>query len=149
MIYSDEEMTVELEKIYNAACEADEFEQIMLAGQTAANNALHVMAKNGNAAVLEWYFAKVKETGRQAFLNLNHRNTMGYAPIFLACQQGHKSTLNEEDDAEFIKANRLRCVKILLDNGSLTSFRTMLLGMTPLHWAAYNGDAEIVDELLK
>ena len=33
------------------------------------------MAKNGNAAVLEWYFDKVEETGRQAFLNLNHRNS--------------------------------------------------------------------------
>ena len=107
------------------------------------------MAKNGNAIVLEWYFKKVEETGRQAFLNVNHRNSMGYAPIFLACQHGHKSTLSEQDDKEFIRANRLRCVKTLLSNGSLASFRTALLGMTPLHWAAYYGDAEVADELLK
>ena len=37
----------------------------------------------------------------------------------------------------------------MLDKGSLTNFRTQLLGMTPLHWAAYNGDEEIVEELLK
>ena len=121
----------------------------MLAGSTAQNNALHVMAKNGNAAVLDWYFKKVEETGRQAFLNVNHRNSQGYAPIFLACQQGHKNTLDEEDYKEYIKTNRLRCVKLLLSAGSLTNFRTSLLGMTPLHWAAFNGDEEIVDELLK
>ena len=74
---------------------------------------------------------------------------MGFSPMFLVCQQGHKSNVDEIEEKEFIKANRLRCVKILLNNGSLTNFRTMLLGMTPLHWAAYNGDAEIVDELLK
>ena len=50
----------------------------MLAGKTAQNNALHVMAKNGNAVVLEWYFAKVKETGRKAALNVNGTNALGY-----------------------------------------------------------------------
>ena len=43
------------------------------------------MAKNGNAVVLEWYFAKVKETGNQMSLGINRANWQGYKPIFIAC----------------------------------------------------------------
>ena len=106
------------------------------------------MAKNGNAVVLEWYFAKVKETGRKAALNVNGTNALGYQPIFLVCWQGFKSSLDETDDRVQIRENRLTCVKLMLDNGALANVRSILLGMTPLHWAAYHGDHQIVDELM-
>ena len=107
------------------------------------------MAKNGNAVVLEWYFAKVKETGNQSALSINAANSDGYQPIFLACWQGYKSILDEEADKKQIIENRTKVVKLLLDNGALSNVRSSHQGMTPLHWAAYHGDEEIVDELLK
>lgn len=41
------------------------------------------------------------------------------------------------------------CVKILLQRSADVNFRTPKLGMTPLHWAAYQGDSDMVELLLQ
>ena len=53
---------------------------------------------------------------------------------------------NEED--EDIKANRLRCVEILLENGADCNIKTKKLSMTAMHWAAYNNDAKVIKLLI-
>jgi len=43
---------------------------------------------------------------------------------------------------------RLQTVKILLGRGADVNFMTPKLKMTPLHWAAYQGDTELLKLLL-
>ncbi len=43
---------------------------------------------------------------------------------------------------------RMECVRILLEMNANVNFRTPKLGMTPLHWASYQGDAMMVNLLL-
>ena len=54
-------MRAQLEKVWTEASLQGEQCQILLAGHKTANNAIHTMAKNANAVVLEWYFEKCKD----------------------------------------------------------------------------------------
>ena len=47
------------------------------------------------------------------------------------------------------KQKRLEVVKILVENGANVNVRGKLIGMTPLHWAAYNDDPHVVKYLLE
>ena len=40
-------------------------------------------------------------------------------------------------------------MRILLANGADIDVKSKIVGMTPLHWAAYNDDPAVVAELLK
>jgi ankyrin repeat protein len=44
---------------------------------------------------------------------------------------------------------RLETVRILIENGANVNFVTKNLKMTPLHWAAHQGDVELVKLLLR
>ena len=44
---------------------------------------------------------------------------------------------------------RLECVKILVDQGSDVNFISKSEKMTPLHWAAYHKDLEVVKYLVE
>ena len=47
------------------------------------------------------------------------------------------------------KLNRLQIVTILVENGAEINLVDKISGMTPLHWAAYNDDSDLVKYLLK
>ena len=47
------------------------------------------------------------------------------------------------------KLNRLQIVTILVENGAEIDLVDKISGMTPLHWAAYHDDSDLVKFLLK
>jgi ankyrin repeat protein len=62
--------------------------------------------------------------------------------IFIACYCGF-------DQSEIqAKANRITIVKSLIDNGADFNYRKPLTLLTPLHWASYNNDLQVVNYLL-
>ena len=120
--------------------------QILYAGKAAGYSALAVTARNGNVTVMEWYFENMKnKTDR---LGVDDLTTDGFTPLFLACYKGYKH-LDPEEDAEQIKSDRLKIVKLLCNDDANVNFKTKKLGMTALHWAAYHGDIDVVNLLLK
>lgn len=70
-----------------------------MAGSNGKNgqNAFHVMAKNGNHVVLEWYLAKFTELGLVGTLTVNELDKDGYPPLFLVCSKGHKDNQDLKD----------------------------------------------------
>ena len=55
---------------------------------------------------------------------------------------------DDEDDARIAGEKRLRIVKALIAEQADVNFRTEQQNMTALHWAAYMGDAQVLEELL-
>ena len=47
-----------------------------------------------------------------------------------------------------MKAKRLKIVKMLVDKGADVNFTRQVVLLTPMHWAAYNDDAELCRFLL-
>ena len=115
---------------------------------------LHICASLGNFTVLEWYYEKKEKandpgTKVPEWLDIKSENAEDLTPLFLACLYGKpKSAVLENEETTEIQENRLKCVKILVDNGDNVNFKTEKLSMTPLHWAAFNGDTHVVKHLL-
>jgi ankyrin repeat protein len=85
----------------------------------------------------------------------------GNSPLFLACMQGQSYShmtqeqmeedgLDEEELAKLLKTklDRQKCVKILLECDADPNFMTKKHKMTPLHWASYHGDPDLVRMLI-
>lgn len=101
---------------------------------------------------------KVKEIMRSVDKN-------GDTPLFLACMQGaplkdvmageyaeNDHEAPDEDEKALIERNkkrRLETVKLLLENGAKPIYTKGQRRMTPLHWACYHGDAELVRLLIE
>ena len=96
---------------------------------------------------MEWIFKKWDETGRE--LETDVRDHNGYTPLYLVCNKGFLGSEGMVGMTQEIKEKRLACVRILLQRTADVNFKTPILGMTPLHWAAYQGDAEMVELLLE
>ena len=50
--------------------------------------------------------------------------------------------------AKMTRKKRLEVVKLLVEKGANVDAETKIVHMTPLHWAAYNNDKEVVKYLL-
>ena len=112
-------------------------------------NVLHAVSTIGNAFILKWYYEKCKESDYEP-LPVDNLDKDGNTALFLACWMGYQGrSMNESDDADVIKKNRLEIVRMLLERGADPNFKSKKLGLTSLHWAAYHGDVEVVKELLR
>ena len=101
-------------------------------------------AHNGNSDVCVQLIDWAKTLGVANEL-VNMKNNLGYTPLFCACFRGYL-TKGSASDAN---ADRLRIVSHLLSAGAQSDVITPDTYMTPLHWAAYNGDELVIQELLE
>lgn len=80
--------------------------------------------------------------------NMNVNNGNGMSPLFLTCLKGYVGAEGIGSRTEAVKAKRLETAKLLVKKGADVNFVREVVGLTPLHWAAYNDDAELVRFLL-
>lgn len=78
-------------------------------------------------------------------IQVSELDTDGNTPLFLACYKGYRGT---DPDEEWTKKERWKIVNLLCEEGSDANFQTKAHRMTPLHWAAFHGDAKVVKLLL-
>ena len=105
---NDKKTKERLEKIWDFAEKENKAgKEIIMAGHSSGTSALHILSKNGNAAVLEWYLEKRKfynaEFNHVSDIleyqpKINMKDTKGYTPIFLACWRGFKTRNNTSDE---------------------------------------------------
>ena len=98
--------------------------------------ALHRASLEGHAAIVKIilnHYVKSHDA-KQVASFANRRDTYGNTAIYLACVHPQKASLE--------------IVRHLLDHGANRLPRKMTTGMTPLHWAAYNGDVDVAAALL-
>lgn len=72
----------------------------------------------------------------------------GRSPLFLVCFKGYLGAEALAGKTEETQTKRMECAKILIDNGAQVNFTTSKIYMTPLHWAAYQSDEQMVSLLL-
>ena len=65
------------------------------------------------------------------------------------CLRGYLGSEAMAGSSLLTKQKRLEVVKILVENGADVNIRGKIIGMTPLHWASYNDDPQVVKYLLE
>ena len=105
---------------------------------------LHRAAENGNPTCLEWVINKWAEHNKPLPIDVLDSN--GNTALYLCCMKGYLGGQGMENT--LAQDKRLQCVHILLSQGANINFKTEKLKMTCLHWAAYQGDARLVELLL-
>lgn len=131
-----------LEKAEQEGC----VEQIFEAKDDVGDLPIHRAAENGNPDVMTWIFQKWEERGYD--LDVDETDHNGYSPLYLVCFKGFLGSEGMVGLTPEILKKRLECVKILLERNANVNFKTDKLEMTPLHWAAYQGDGQMVKLLL-
>ena len=106
---------------------------------------IHKAATFGHWQVLRWIFSKAELRGAEY---VNTPDAQGYTPIFLSCFKGYMGAEGIIAKADSTRENRLKCVRLLLAKGAEPNFVAQKVKMTPLHWAAYNDDADVAWSLL-
>ena len=98
--------------------------------------ALHRASLEGHPVIVKMILDALQKLGNQTATVsfINRHDAYGNTAIYLACV--HPQTTSAA------------IVKHLLEFGANRLLRKTTTGMTPLHWAAYNGDAEVVNLLL-
>lgn len=104
---------------------------------------IHIAAECGNPEVVEWIINK-KEMDN----DMNSKNGNNMSPLFLASLKGYVGAEGLGSRTDAVKAKRLETAKLLVGSGANVNFVREVVGLTPLHWAAYNDDAELVRFLL-
>lgn len=93
---------------------------------------------------MQWILDRKAELGA----DVNLANSNGLSPLFLVCLKGYVGADTvERARTDSVKAGRLEIAKMLVEHGANIDFRETV-GLTPLHWAAYNADAELCRFLL-
>ena len=135
-----------IDAVYDKAVADGAQEQIFNAKDDEGDLPLHKAAMHGNPTCLDWIFKKWDEQGIP--LDADTQDHNGYSPLYLVCYKGFLGAETQAFSPD-TKMKRLECIEILLNRGANVNFTTPLLGMTPLHWAAYQGDSDICELLLK
>ena len=100
----------------------------------------------GNPTCLKWVIDKWNETNTK--LDIDALDHNGYTPLYLVCYRGFLGAEGVAGTSPEVKKKRIECVRILIGAGANINYMTPKLKMTPLHWAAYQGDAAMVQVLL-
>ena len=107
---------------------------------------IHKAAMHGNPTVISWIIGKWEAAGKN--LDIDTPDHQGYSPLYLVCYRGFLGAEGIMASSPEVKKKRIECAKILLKAGANVNYLTPKLRMTPLHWAAYQGDSEMVELLL-
>ena len=83
-----------------------------------------------------------------AMSKINEKDSQGYTALFLACFKGYMGAEAIISKSPATKEARYRCVSLLLSKGAEPNVEAPKVNMTPLHWACYNDDADVVWALL-
>ena len=108
---------------------------------------LHKAALNGNPTALEWVIETWKKSGIK--LDIDEMDQNGRSALFLVCYKGYAGAEGIVSRTPETQKKRLACARILIKEGADVNFTTPKIGMTPMHWAAYQSDNEMVNMLLK
>lgn len=123
---------------------AEGFEdQIIDAVDDEGDYPLHIACEFGNADVVQWLLNK-----QEMACDVNVLNSNGLTALFLVCLKGFVGADGVRASSQSIKEKRLYIVKMLVEKGADLNFTREVVELTPLHWAAYNDDAELVRYLL-
>ena len=101
----------------------------------------------GNPTCLQWILNKWAEQNVDLEIDVLDHN--GYTPLYQVCYRGYLGAQGVAGNSPEVKLKRIECVQILLAAGANINYMTPKLRMTPLHWAAYQGDAAMVQLLLE
>ena len=106
---------------------------------------------HGNPTCLRWIIENWKKQGLP--LDLDAKDHNGRSPLYLVCFKGYLGAEGLVGKTPETQKKRIECVNILLDrrlNDKIAdvNFMTDKLNMTPLHWAAYQSDEQMVELLL-
>ena len=107
---------------------------------------IHKACLFGNPTVVQWIVDKWDEY--HVLLDVDAIDQHGYTPLYLVCYKGYLGTEGVTSNAPDTREKRMECVKTLLRRGANINYVTPKLNMTPLHWAAYSGDADLIQLLL-
>ena len=96
---------------------------------------------------MQWIINKWAEYGVD--LDIDALDQHGYTPLYLVCYKGYLGTDGIAASSPDTRMKRKLCVEALIKRGADINYITPKLNMTPLHWAAFQGDAELVQLLLE
>ena len=122
-------------------------EQIFLAKDEDGDLPIHKSSYYGNPTCLQWIIDKWAACGVE--LDINAPDQRGFTPLYLVCWRGYLGATISSSNSPEIKEKRLACAKILIENGADIDFTSPKLRMTALHWAAFQGDADLAQLLLE
>lgn len=75
-------------------------------------------------------------------LNVDPQDCLDFTPLLSACFRGYDQN---EDEA---KTSRIIIVRDLIESGADFNYQKKMTLLTPLHWASYNNDLEVVRLLI-
>ena len=132
-----------LDKLYAEAYAAEAIDEIHNATDDDGNLPIHLACQNGNPEVVEWVLNK-PALGQDP--NVISAHFM--SPLFLTCRKGYVGAEGMGARSDSVKHKRLEIAKILVEKGADVNFISDVVGLTALHWAAFNDDPELVRILL-
>ena len=97
--------------------------------------------------MLKWVINKWDEEG--VAYDLEKKDSDGNQPLLAVCLRGYLGSEGMAASSRSTKEKRLEVVKILLEHGADINIKSGIVEMTPLHWAAYNKDPNVVAHLLR
>lgn len=104
---------------------------------------MHIAAEFGNSEVVEWILNKAEMKAK-----VDSRNGNDLTPLFLVCLKGYVGAEGIGSKTDSVKMKRLEIARLLIDKGADVNYTRAVVGLTPLHWAAYNDDGELCRFLL-
>ena len=134
-----------LDQLWMEAKSQDLQDQIIEATDDQGDLPIHKAANFGHWQILEWIFNKEE---LNATSKVNEPDSQGYTPLFLACFKGYMGAEAIMSKSQQTKDDRFECVSLLLSKGAEPNIAVDKVHMTPLHWACYNDDADVVWLLL-
>mmetsp|Transcript_7234 Transcript_7234/g.10125 ORF Transcript_7234/g.10125 Transcript_7234/m.10125 type:complete len:175 (+) Transcript_7234:33-557(+) len=132
-----------LDRMYEEAQSKNALSQIINAADDEGDRPLHIACEFGNSEVVQWILDKKDELK----VDIRAKNGNGLSSLFLVCLKGYVGADGVGSRTDSVKAKRLEIAKMLIEKGANIDF-CETIGLTPLHWAAYNDDAELCRFLL-
>ena len=139
----------DLNRLWENQQSHDKKKEILNATDAKGEHAIVQAARNGNYVVIDFLFEMwAKPAYQDLRYPINKLDKNGHTPLFEACRKCYLGSENITE-SEPKKLNRYNIVKLLIDQGADVNIVAKHVNMTPLHWAAFNNDAQVVNLLLK